>query len=167
MPAALGAEPLEPIVRRPGRAVARFVSFRDENPPELVPPPIPEFVRLVPASTPAQVTMHGGRFQVLGVEIYDTELAVAWRLAPLPSEESISAQKLNDLDVDTEGLPEDTREVMRLGLLERRRMRSPLCEVGDDEGTSMSPEVGEAVAEVISGWGELATPQHLLLKPRT
>lgn len=112
---ALGKEPLEPIALRPGRAVMRSVSFRDEPRLEFVPPPLPEFVRLVPASTPAQATRHGGRFQVLGVEIYDTELAVARRLAPLSSEESISAELLNELDVDTEGLPDDTREVMRHG----------------------------------------------------
>jgi hypothetical protein len=140
--AALGEEPLEPIVSRPGRAVMRFVSFRDGPPPEVVPRPLPEFIRLVPASTPAQATRHGGRFQVLGVEIYDTELAVAWRLAPLPSEESISAEQLDALDVDTEGLPDDTREVMRHGLLHRRRMHSPQCEVTDDIGTAYRPMGG-------------------------
>ncbi len=133
---ALGEEPLEPIVSRPGRAVMRFVSFSNEPRPEFVPPPLPEFIRLVPASTPAHVTRHGGRFQVLGVEIYDTALTVNWRLAPLPSEESISAEQLGELDVDTEGLPEDAREVMRHGLLHRRRtMHFPQCEVSDDVGT--------------------------------
>jgi hypothetical protein len=136
---ALGEDPLEPIVSRPGRAVMRFVSFRDGPPPEVVPPPLPEFIRLVPASTPAQATRHGGRFQVLGVEIYDTELAVAWRLAPLPSEESMSREQLDELDVDTEGLSEDVREVMRLGVLERRRMHAPTCEVSDDAGTAYRP----------------------------
>ncbi len=132
---ALGEEPLEPVAARPGRAVMRLVHFGDDPRREVVPPPVPEFVRLVPASTPAAVTRHGGRFQVLGVEIYDTELALAWRLAPLPNEESMSAKELDELDADTEGLPDDTREVMRLGLLQRRRLRLPLCEIGDDVGT--------------------------------
>jgi hypothetical protein len=136
---ALGEEPLEPVSPRPGTAVMRFVTFRDEPAPELVPPPLPVFIRLVPASTPARATRHGGRFQVLGVELYDTELAVNWRLAPLPSEESMSAPQLDALDVDTEGLTEETREVMRLGLLRRRRMYFPECEVRDDVGTEYRP----------------------------
>ena len=122
---ALGEVPQPPIESRPGRAVARLISFGEGVPPEPVPRPLPEFRKLVPARTPAAVTQHGGRFQVLGVEIYDTELAVAWRLAPLPSDESLSRQHLADLDQDTEGLPDDVRDVMRLGLLNRRRMHSP------------------------------------------
>jgi hypothetical protein len=133
---ALGEEPLPPIEQPLGMRVARLVSFHGGNRPEFVAPPVPEFIRLVPASTAAQVTIRGGRFQVLGVEIYDTELAVAWRLAPLPSDASISARQLDELDVDTEGLPEDTREVMRLDLLRRRRMHAARCEVSDDVGTA-------------------------------
>jgi len=139
---ALGEEPQPPIEPRPGRAIARIVRFGEAPPPEPVPRPLPEFRRLVPATTPAAVTRHGGRFQVLGVEIYDTELAVAWRLAPLPSDESLSRRHLAELNQDTEGLPDDVREVMRLGLIERRRMYSPMCEVTDDVGTDYRPMGG-------------------------
>lgn len=139
---ALGEEQLEPLEPRPGVAVARAISFSDGPPPVPVPRPVPEFRRLVPAATPAAVSLHGGRFQVLGVEIYDTQLAVAWRLAPMPSEESLSRRQLNELDQDTQGLPEDVREVMRLGLVERRRMHSSTCQVTDDVGTQYQPMGG-------------------------
>jgi hypothetical protein len=91
---ALGEEPLDPL--EPGQM--RMIRFGHEAQPVHVPRPIPEFVRLIPATSDATATRFGGRFQVLGVEMYDTQFAVAWRLAPLPDEEAMFADEIAGLN---------------------------------------------------------------------
>ncbi len=144
---ALGEKPLEPLNPRPGVAVARLVGF-GADPPESKPPvprPTPELIRLVPTNTPALPTRHGGRFQLLGVEIYDTQVTVGWRFAPLPDNESLLGEGLAELDADTEGMPEDQRLAMRKQFLHRRHDAARMMIViTDDVGTEYRPMGGGA-----------------------
>ena len=128
---ALGEEPLEPL----GPGQMRAIRFSDEPRPKVAPRPTPEFIRLLPATSEATATRFGGRFQVLGIEMYDTQFAVAWRLAPLPDQEAMFADDIVELERDTEGLPEHQRERLKRRLLQRLSMHHQEVEVTDDLGT--------------------------------
>src|SRR5579862_1273423 len=80
--AALGIEPLEP--QPPGFQGTRAIRISDSPPEPVILRPTARFLRLLPAQVPDVPIGFGGRLQILGVELYDTEVAVAWRLAPLP-----------------------------------------------------------------------------------
>jgi hypothetical protein len=128
---ALDEEPLEPA--EPGQM--RMIRFGHQAQQAHVPRPIPEFVRLIPATSEATATRFGGRFQVLGVEMYDTQFAVAWRLAPLPDEEAMFADEIAELERDMEGLPEQRQEMMKRQMLHRLMAQTHQVEVTDDLGT--------------------------------
>jgi hypothetical protein len=112
MHVALGLEPLEPLP--PGFQGGRAV-FIGEGEPPAPPPPVPvaKFLQLIPVENGDRAVPHGGRLQILGIERYDSKVAVAWRMAPLPDPEASHAVELAAHDRDTEGLPERDRLMMR------------------------------------------------------
>jgi hypothetical protein len=68
---------------------------------------------MIPVDNPDQPLPFGGRIQILGVELYDTCVGVAYRLAPLPNVESVIREVLSDHDKSTEHLPAEERKMLR------------------------------------------------------
>ena len=110
---ALGLEPLDPLP--PGTSGARTVFIGGGAPPPPVPPAVPvaRFLELLPVRDADRPVPFGGRLQILGIERYDWQVAVAWRMAPLPDDERRYADELRVHERDTEGLPEHDRMMLR------------------------------------------------------
>ena len=137
MHVALGLEPLDPLPPgfKGGRAV--FVGV-GEPPPPVSPPvtPVPRFLELIPVADADRPVPYGGRLQILGIERYDSAVAVSWRMAPLPDAELQYADELSAHDRDTEGLPELERTMMRQSLLHKLgRPPGHMITISDDLGT--------------------------------
>lgn len=107
MHVALGLEPIEPLAPPPpGHQHGRAIYIGEgERPPRQPAPPLSRFLELIPVKEADQPVPFGGRVQILGIERYDSKVAVAWRLAPLPDPELQFAQELSEHERDTEGLP--------------------------------------------------------------
>ncbi len=86
---ALGLDPLDPLPPSPpGVARHRMILIGDDEGPAPRPaPPIARFLELISVADADRAVPHGGRLQILGIERYDTKVAVAWRMAPLPDAE--------------------------------------------------------------------------------
>jgi hypothetical protein len=132
---ALGLEPLDPLPPgfNGGRSVFIGEGERPAPPPAV---PVARFLELIPVLRADREVPYGGRLQILGVERYDSKVAVAWRLAPLPDAEIQHADELRDHDRDTQGLPEGERRMMRQRFLHRLTgpARNKLT-LSDDLGT--------------------------------
>jgi hypothetical protein len=132
---ALGLEPLEPLP--PGFKGGRTVFIDEGERPTPPPaPPIARFLELIPVVDGDRVVPYGGRLQILGIERYDSVVAVAWRMAPLPDAETKYADELRAHDRDTEGLPDHERESLRrMFLMQINRPTSFAFTLADDLGT--------------------------------
>ena len=112
---ALGLEPFDPLP--PGTSGARsvFIGEGEPPPPPPVPPAVPvaRFLELLPVRDADRPVPFGGRLQILGIERYDWQVAVAWRLAPRPDAERRYAAELRVHERDTDGLPEHDRMMLR------------------------------------------------------
>jgi hypothetical protein len=131
---ALGLEPLDPLP--PGFSGARTVLIGDgealPRPPVV---PVARFLELIPVADADREVPFGGRLQILGIERYDTKVAIAWRMAPLPNAEIQYADEIREHERDTEGLPDGERKMLRqrfLHQLDRARYNFSLS---DDLGT--------------------------------
>ena len=176
MHVALGLEPLDPAPE--GFRGARAVYIGDGEPPAPPPtPPVARFVELIPVRGADREIPYGGRLQILGIERYDSMVAVAWRMAPLPDVEAQYADELAGHDRDTEGLPEGERELLRRRFL-HRLSRPTGYELGltDDLGTEyrhtgggsggggneqigraqFMPAIPEGASKLVVQWGDLA-----------
>jgi len=129
---ALGLEPLEPSP--PGVTRAVFIGEGDPPAP-IVPRASARFLGLIPAEDADRPIPYGGRIQILGVERYDTKVAVAWRLTPLPDLESQFASELQAHDRDIEGLPDLERKMSRHRFLSRLHHPGLELALTDDLGT--------------------------------
>jgi hypothetical protein len=150
---ALGMEALDPPPPgfQGGRAVYIGEGERPSPPPA---PPVARFVELIPVAAADRAVPHGGRLQILGIERYDSKVAVAWRMAPLPDPESKYAAELRAHDHDTEGLPEHERKMMRQRfLMQLNRPAGRALALSDDLGTEYHPTGGgsEGVATEQTG----------------
>ena len=87
------------------------------------PPPMARFLGLIPVEQSDQALPFGGRVQILGIERYDIKVVVVWRIAPLPDPEKQFASEIAAEELDSEGLPEPERQMMRLQHLSRLRAR--------------------------------------------
>jgi hypothetical protein len=132
---ALGIQPLEPLPTGSRGTVARAIRVSDAPPPLVIVRPTPRFLRLMPARVPDVAIGFGGRLQILGVELYDTQVAVTWRLAPLPDPELQFKDQLAAHDLDSEGLPEHVREQSRRMLVQRLGRPGQRLSLSDDAGT--------------------------------
>jgi hypothetical protein len=111
------------------------------------------FVRLVPAPDDER-DFFGGRLRIIGVELYDTEAAVHWRLAPLPDMALAMPEETRAFERDIAGLPEE--EARRL----RPRRPGPFLladrfTIGDDAGTSYTRRGGGAQASDMQASGRI------------
>lgn len=68
---------------------------------------------------------YGGRLRIVGVELYETEMALHWRMAPLPDVDAALPEEAAARERDTLGLPEDERERIRQRRLGFGRGRRP------------------------------------------
>jgi len=130
---ALGIEPLESPP--PGFQGARAIRISDGQPEPVVSPPPARFLGLVPAVVPDVPVGFGGRLQIPGIELYDTRVAVAWRLAPIPDPERQFGDQLAAHDRDSEGLPEHERLRSRQMLVHRLDRSGQQLSMTDDIGT--------------------------------
>lgn len=132
---ALGLEPLEPLP--PGVSGRAVFIGEGERPTPPAPPPSARFLGLIPAKDADRPIPHGGRVQILGIERYDSKVAVAWRLAPLPDLESQFGLELEAHDRDTEGLPDSEmeRQMSRHQFLRRIHQPGQELSLTDDLGT--------------------------------
>ncbi|MGI0130166.1 MAG: hypothetical protein ACREEC_08475, partial [Thermoplasmata archaeon] len=98
------------ITLESGQVVGRVGPPRGAVPP---PEDLPRFLRLVPAPN-EEYEFYGGHLRIVGVELYETEMAVHWRMAPLPDVDAALPEDAEAAELDTLGLPEDERQRFRL-----------------------------------------------------
>jgi hypothetical protein len=177
---ALGLAPLEPLP--PGFQGGRAVYIGEgEPPPPPAAPPDSRFLELIPVRLADQPVPFGGRVQILGIERYDTKVAVTWRLAPLPDPELQFARELFDHERDSEGLPDTERQMLRRQMLHRLSRGGPELSLSDDlhtdyrhtgggrSGSGMEtmgrdhlmPAVPEHATMLTVHWGDLGFPVAL------
>jgi hypothetical protein len=134
---ALGYEPPEP--GPPGTATAIYVGDPKKRPPAPQPQDPPVFIRSI-AGPDQEFDVHGGRFRVIAVEIYDTSVTIRWRSAPEPDVWAAFPKEAAALEQDMEGLEEWAAEELRRKAAQRMTMRR-LHEfnLGDDVGTTYLP----------------------------
>lgn len=131
----LGEKPLEPLPPGTGTLIS-FGGKRSQlpqRPPD--PPPVSRFLGLVPVDEPDRPLAHGGRIQILGVELYSDKVSVNWRLAPLPDPEALFAAELAEQEPDLEGLSDDFKKILRDKLIQRLQMQRRSLTLTDDVGT--------------------------------
>jgi hypothetical protein len=117
-----------------GGALARFGSSGGAStyPSPLTPPNFANFIEFISANEPPRVLPGVCSFQILGVERYDVQVAVVWRMLPV---------------ID----PESTDELKNLSPFNAGPEMSSM-EVSDDRGTLFRKRGGGAVG----GGGERA-----------
>ena len=139
---------------------------------------------MIPVDNPDQPLPFGGRIQILGVELYDTCVGVAYRLAPLPNVESVIREVLSDHDKSTEHLPAEERKRLRAEFEFRmNRAAEPGLILTDDLGTpyhatssngggggnervgrtQFYPAIPRGTTKLVVHWGELEFPINLTL----
>ena len=142
------------------------------------------FLRMIPVDNPDQPLPFGGRIQILGVELYDICVGVAYRLAPLPNVESVIREALSEHDKSTEHLPAEERKRLRTEFeLRMNRAADPGLLLTDDLGTPYHstsshgggggnervgrtrfvPAIPPETAKLVVHWGELEFPINLTL----
>ena len=173
---ALGLTPVEPIP--PGFQGGQAMFIGEGEPPAPPPPfPVAQFLDLIPVDGADGSVPYGGRVQILGIERYDTKVAVAWRLAPLPDPEAPYAAELHAHDQDTEGLPERDRMMLRRQFLHHLNPHlAQQLTLSDDLGTEyrhtgggsgggmeerigraeLRPAIPEDASELTVHWDDLA-----------
>jgi hypothetical protein len=87
-------------------------------PPAPTPPPVEwdsyaRFIRLLPGPD-NELVIAGGRFRVLGLELYDKRMRFHWRIAPPHDVKDLYAEDWAAAERDTEGLPDAEREQLRI-----------------------------------------------------
>jgi hypothetical protein len=135
------------------------------------------FLRMLPVENPDQALPLGGRIQITGVEIYDTRVGIAYRLAPLPNIEPVIREKLAGYEKETEGLPPGERQRLRMSFEYRlNRSAEPGLTLSDDIGTEyhstmsnggggsdervgrtqFEPAVPDSATKLFVRWGEVS-----------
>lgn len=125
---------------RPEGATSAMAAARTQP----VPGPGPaRFVRLVPGPN-VEHEVPGARLRLLGLEIYDSRMALLWRLCSL-NDGPLQLESSREVEIDTDGLPERDRN----RLSSRARGRIPLYlaewfQCSDDVGTAYRVVAGGA-----------------------
>jgi hypothetical protein len=118
------------------------------------PPPLAQFVRLVPAPNEER-EWFSGRLRFIAVELYDIEAVILWRMAPLPDVTQALPGETEAFARDIEGLPDEERRRMHL----RRPNVLHLANrfgVTDDAGTAYAVRGGGASSTDRMAVGQLA-----------
>lgn len=131
---ALGITPPPPA--GPGASQAVFIGDPNAAPrASAAPPVLPRFVRSVPGPN-AEFEQHGGVLRVVAAEIYDTMVAIRWRVAPEPDVFAAFPSEALQLAHDLEGLEAWAVDELRRKAEQRlRMMRLYNFELTDDAGT--------------------------------
>lgn len=109
-----------------------------------VPPSPPQpgrFLRLVPAPDDER-EWFGGRLRFIGIEVYDVEVGLLWRMAPIPDMRLALPEETAALERDLEGLPEEERRHARLRQGHNPFQLTQRFTVSDDAGTQYSVRGG-------------------------
>jgi hypothetical protein len=125
MMVALGGEPLEPPELLPDIGTSTVTAPSSKS----------RFVALVPVTEPEGVLDHGGRVQILGVELFSDKVNINWRLSPEPDYELVFVAELAALEPDLDGLPTFQQQQRRNQLLHRLQMQGRFIGLSDDLGT--------------------------------
>jgi hypothetical protein len=96
-------------------------------------PPFPQFLRLVAAPN-EEHELHGGRIRIIGVELFDSEMALHWRMAPPPDLDLAFPEVAAAEDQEMAGLPEEERAAFRRSRVNRSWHVLGSFEVMDDVG---------------------------------
>lgn len=126
MMVALGGEPLEPPELLPDIGTSTLVTAPSSE---------SQFVALVPVTEPEGLLDHGGRVQILGVELFSDKVNVNWRISPEPDYGSVFAAELAAQEPDLAGLPAFQQQQRRSQLLHRLQMQGRFIGLSDDLGT--------------------------------
>jgi len=131
---ALGYEPPGPAP--PGTAQAIYVGDPVKRPAApSQPDSAPEFIRSQ-LGPDEEFDWHGGRIRVIGVELYDAEVVVRWRVSPEPDVEAVFPSEMEALEQDLLGLEEwAATELRDKGKQNLRMMRLYKFGLRDDLGT--------------------------------
>jgi hypothetical protein len=135
MMVALGYE--LPDLPPPGRNVAQVVYVGDPEKRPKSPPAesAPLFVRSHPGPD-QEFEVYGGRLQIVAIEVYDTAVAVRWRVSPEPDISLAFPDETRQLEQDMEGLEGWAAEELRRKAEHRlRAMRLYQFLLTDDFGT--------------------------------
>jgi hypothetical protein len=132
---------------------------------------------MLPVDNPDQALPLGGRIQIMGVELYDSQVGIAYRLAPLPNIEAVIREKLAAHDEETRDLPPEDRHRLRMKFEYRlNRSAEPGINLSDDVGTKyhstmstcgggddervgrtrFEPAVPRSAAKLFVGWGDVS-----------
>lgn len=131
---ALGITPPPPA--GPGLTQAVYIGDPNTAPrPDAAPQILPRFMRSVPGPD-AEFEQHGGVLRVVAAEIYDTMVAIRWRVAPEPDVFAAFPSEALQLAHDLEGLETWAVDELRQKAEQRlRMMRLYNFELTDDVGT--------------------------------
>jgi hypothetical protein len=131
---ALGITPPPPA--GPGTTQAVYIGEPNATPRSPTPPRVlPRFVRSVPGPD-AEFERYGGILRVVAAEIYDTMVAVRWRVAPEPDMSSAFPSEAIQLAHDVEGLEIWAADELRRKAEQRlRMMRLYNFDLSDDVAT--------------------------------
>jgi len=121
-----------------GTLQAIFVGDPAQVREPLLQPPVPEFIRSVPGPL-EQVEVHGVRFRVLSVELYDVAVEVRWRAVPDPDPWLFFPGERLDLEADLFGLDEWAADELRRNASRPLRHRVFEFTLVDDLGTVFVP----------------------------
>jgi hypothetical protein len=131
---AVGITPPPPA--EPGVIQAVYIGDPNAAPrPAAARPVLPRFMRSVPGPD-AEFERYGGVLRVVAAEIYDTMVAIRWRVAPEPDVSAAFPNEALQLARDLEGLEAWAVDELRRKAEQRlRMMRLYNFELADDIGT--------------------------------
>ncbi len=109
-------------------------SGRVRRPTSRLPKPITGFIRLIPGPHDPEPLLDGF-MRIVATELFQDRVRIHWHLSPLPSHEAVLSDDLKELDGDTEGLDEDSREDQRFSARLIRLHRLLRFSASDDLGT--------------------------------
>ncbi len=139
---ALGYEVPEP--GPPGSATAIYVGdpARRPEPTEVSPVP-PLFIQSTPGPD-VEIDVHGGTFRVLAIEIYDVQIVIRWRAAPMPETWLAFPEEAAALEQDLAGIEDEwaKTELRRKAEFGMHRFLMHGFELTDDVGTTYSHDGG-------------------------
>ena len=118
-------------------------------------PPFPRFVRLVPAPN-EEYEFHGGRIRIIGVEVFDTQMILHWRMAPPPDMDLAFPEVAEAEEQETDGLPVEERAKFRWRRVSRNWHILGAFQIADDAGNTYDAHAS------FGSSGSITVGQHVI-----